>query len=279
MDQLPPAPETAQTALGRLDGAARAEYWAALALRRTKGLGARSICRLLSCFGSAYTAVHNITRWKEAGIPPARGESLAGNAWRREARPEWEDSQDLDGHILLWTDPRYPALLRNVPDAPALLYARGDISLLQNPCVAIVGSRACSRKNLHLSHDIARDLSLCGITVASGMARGIDHAAYVGAMREKGRSIAVLGAGLDVIYPPRHKDLYHAMGETGLLLSEFPPGSQPEGPHFHIRNRIISGLSLGVLVVEAARHSGSLITARLALDQNRTVYAVPATAA
>lgn len=263
------------TALSRLDEAARAEYWAALALRRTRGLGARSIRRLLGRFGSAFAAVHNVARWGEAGVPVSKGADLAGDAWRREARPEWEDSRDLDGFILLWTDPRYPAPLRELPDSPALLYARGDLSLLDNVCVAVVGSRACSPDNLRRTHTLARELSACGITVVSGLARGIDCAAHKAALPEQGRTMAVLGAGLDVIYPPENRDLYQAVGVKGLLLSEFPPGTRPEGPHFPIRNRIISGLSLGVVVVEAAQRSGSLITARLALEQNRAVYAVP----
>lgn len=263
------------TALSRLDETARAEYWAALALRRTKGLGARSIRRLLGHFGSAFASVHNVARWGEAGVSTSKGAELTGDAWRRDARPEWEDSRDLDGHILLWTDARYPALLRELPDAPALLYARGDLSLLGNACVAVVGSRACSPENLRRTHALARGLSACGITVVSGLARGIDCAAHKAALPEQGRTIAVLGAGLDVIYPPENRDLYQAVGVKGLLLSEFPPGTRPEGPHFPVRNRIISGLSMGVVVVEAAARSGSLITARLALDQNRAVYAVP----
>jgi DNA processing protein len=279
MDKNMPSPTESRpvaTSLDRLDGQARAEYWAALALRRCKGLGARSVCLLLRHFGSAYKAVHSVPQWREAGVPPSRGAGLSGRDWRRDARPEWEDSRDLDGQILLWPDPRYPSPLRELPDAPALLYARGDISLLDNPCLAVVGSRACSPKNLHLARDIARELSAYGLTVVSGMARGIDHAAHSGAISEKGRSIAVLGTGLDVVYPPRHRDLYEALSREGLLLSEFPPGSLPERPHFPIRNRIISGLSLGVLVVEAGERSGSLITARQALEQNRAVYAVPA---
>ena len=126
-------------ALDKLDGEQRAEYWATLALRRTRGLGARSVCRLLRHFGSAYAAVYAVPRWREAGLDPRKGASLSGGEWRREARPEWEDARDLEGDILLWTDPRYPALLRELPDAPALLYTRGDPGLLLRPCMAVVG--------------------------------------------------------------------------------------------------------------------------------------------
>ena len=262
-------------ALSRLDEKSRAEYWAALALRHTRGLGARSICRLLKYFGSAYLAVHSVSRWEEAEVPSSRGESLSRGTWRNLARPEWESSRTLDGHILLWTDPAYPPLLKELPDAPALLYVRGDLSLLRNPGIAMVGSRRCSREGLHRTHTIARELSACGVTVISGLARGIDCAAHKASLPEQGRTIAALGSGLDVIYPPEHRELYQAIGRKGLLLSEFPPGTLPTGHRFPVRNRIISGLALAVTVVEAARRSGSLITARQALEQNRTVYAVP----
>lgn len=263
------------TALAKLDPHGRAEYWASLALRRSKGLGPCTIHQLLLHFGSAYEAVHHVAQWNKARVNPEKGAALASDDWREAARPEWEDSRDLDGEILLWTDPRYPASLRELPDAPALLYCRGDISLLNNPCVGVVGSRACLPRSLTIAHTMSKQLAESGVTVVSGMARGIDYAAHSGALSEKGGTIAVLGSGLDIIYPPSHSDLYRALGVRGLLVSEFPPGSMPQGLFFPIRNRIISGLSLGVIVVEAAQRSGSLVTSRLALEQNRAVYAVP----
>lgn len=263
------------TALAKLDPHGRAEYWAALALRHTKGLGARSIRQLLSHFGSAYDAVHQVARWSEARVSTDKGAALARDDWRESARPEWEDSRDLDGDILLWTDPRYPASLRELPDAPALLYCRGDISLLNNPCVGVVGSRICLPRSLTIAHSMSQQLAESGVTVVSGMARGIDYAAHSGALTAQGGTIAVLGSGLDIIYPPSHSDLYRALGVRGLLVSEFAPGTLPQGTLFPIRNRIISGLSLGIVVVEAAQRSGSLVTSRLALEQNRAVYAVP----
>ena len=259
-------------ALGRLNEEQRAEYWASLALRRTKGIGIRTVCRLLKYFGSAYAAVYAVPRWREAGVDPGKGTALSGEEWRREARPEWEDARDLDGEILLWTDPRYPSLLRELPDAPPLLYARGDLSLLLRPCMAIVGSRGCSRQGREQSAAVARELSACGIAVVSGMARGIDRAAHEAALEEQGSSIAVLGSGVDVIYPRQCTDIYRELISCGLILSEFPPGTLPQGPNFPIRNRIISGLSLGVIVGEAALKSGSMVTARIALEQNRSVY-------
>lgn len=262
------------SALDRLNGEQRAEYWATLALRRTKGLGARSVCRLLRRFGSAYAAVYAVPRWREAGIDPQKGASLSGDEWRREARPEWEDARDLDGEILLWTDPRYPSQLREIPDAPSLLYARGDLNLLLRPCVAVIGSRSCTRSGRAQTSAVARELAACGIAVVSGMARGIDRAAHEAALEERGSSIAVLGSGVDVIYPRQCADLYRLLCAKGLALSEFPPGTLPQGPHFPIRNRIISGLSLGTVVGEAALKSGSLVTARIALEQNRSVFAL-----
>ncbi len=259
-------------ALGRLNEEQRAEYWASLALRRTKGIGIRTVCRLLKYFGSAYAAVYAVPRWREAGVAPGKGTALSGEEWRREARPEWEDARDLDGEILLWTDPRYPSLLRELPDAPPLLYARGDLSLLLRPCMAIVGSRGCSRQGREQSAAVARELSACGIAVVSGMARGIDRAAHEAALEEQGSSIAVLGSGVDVIYPRHCTDIYRELITCGLILSEFHPGTLPQGPNFPIRNRIISGLSLGVIVGEAALKSGSMVTARIALEQNRSVY-------
>lgn len=219
-------------ALGRLNEEQRAEYWASLALRRTKGIGIRTVCRLLKYFGSAYAAVYAVPRWREAGVDPGKGAALSGEEWRKEARPEWEDARDLDGEILLWTDPRYPSLLRELPDAPPLLYARGDLSLLLRPCMAIVGSRGCSRQGREQSAAVARELSACGIAVVSGMARGIDRAAHEAALEEQGSSIAVLGSGVDVIYPRQCTDIYRELISCGLILSEFPPGTLPQGPIF-----------------------------------------------
>lgn len=260
------------SALAGLSSADRQEYWAALALRNLKGLGARSIRRLLFYFGGAFAAVQAVDKWREAGVSPERGRGLRQAEWRAKARPEWESSRDLAGQIILWTSPLYPALLRQLPDAPALLYVRGDLELLQRPCVALVGSRACSRKAAARIGEIAAELAASGITVVSGLARGIDAAAHRAALGQPGSTIAVMGAGLDVVYPPEHLELYRQLGQIGLLISEFPPGTPPDGRHFPVRNRIISGLSLGVMVGEAAIRSGSLVTARLALEQNRSVY-------
>lgn len=263
------------TALGALDAAERAEFWAALALTHTHGLGPRSRKRLLDVFGSALNAVRGVARWPEAGIRETAIREFRSEAWRGTAKKEWEAARRLTGTLLLWTDGRYPRLLRELPDAPVRLYCRGDLSLLGNPCVSIVGTRTCSKEGVRAAQAIASGLAASGITVVSGLAIGIDKQAHLAALPLPGGTIAVLGAGPDVCYPKENNALRQAIVEKGLLVSEYAPGTLPDSRHFPIRNRIISGLSLGVVVVEAALRSGSLITARLALEQNRSVYAVP----
>ncbi|HEU6435949.1 MAG TPA: DNA-processing protein DprA [Nitratidesulfovibrio sp.] len=266
-------------AFADLDAAGRAELWAALALRHSPGIGPRTVCRLLRGVGSALAAVQAADGggrgWAEAGVRPHRAAPVASGAWREAARQEWDAVRVCRCSILLWTDPRYPARLREIPDAPAVLYCRGDASLLANHAVAVVGSRLSSRAGRGVAADIAYSLSSAGVTVVSGLARGIDREAHVAALEEVGSTIGVLGTGIDVVYPPEHADVFAHMEATGLLISEYAPGTLPLPAHFPVRNRIISGLSVGVLVVEAAARSGSLITARLALEQGREVYAVP----
>ena len=258
-----------------LNDEARTEYWAALALRHCVGLGARSCARLLKVFGSAYAAVQSRERWREAGLTCKQSAELGTGSWRVTAREEWDRARDLDAAIVLWTDSAYPPLLRQLPDAPALLYCRGDMSLLQAPAFAVVGSRRATEHGRAVASHMARCLSDCGVTIVSGMAMGIDRVAHEAALSRIGRSIGVLGTGIDVVYPSGNRQVFSMMKQQGLLVSEFMPGARPLPEHFPIRNRIISGFALGVLVVEAASRSGSLITARLALEQNREVYAVP----
>lgn len=266
-------------AFADLDAAGRAELWAALALRHSPGIGPRTVCRLLRGMGAALAAVQAAAGggrgWAEAGVRPHRAAPVASGAWREAARQEWDAVRACRCGVLLWTDPRYPARLREIPDAPAVLYCRGDASLLANHAVAVVGSRLSSRAGRGVAADIAYSLSSAGVTVVSGLARGIDREAHVAALEEVGSTIGVLGTGIDVVYPPEHADVFARMEATGLLISEYAPGTLPLPAHFPVRNRIISGLSVGVLVVEAAARSGSLITARLALEQGREVYAVP----
>lgn len=181
-----------------------------------------------------------------------------------------------DAHIIAITDADYPVLLREIPDPPPVLFVRGNLAALNLPQVAIVGSRHASASGLRHAHDFAAFLSQCGVVITSGMALGIDAAAHQGCLDVSGITVAVFGAGIDRIYPASHRRLaLEVLAHKGALVSELFPSTPPLPNHFPRRNRIISGLSAGVLVVEAALKSGSLITARLALEQNRNVYALP----
>lgn len=259
--------------LSALDDEGRKEYWATLALRHTAGIGVRSACTLLKYFGSAYNAVLNVHAWPEAGIPRQKSSGYLNNAWRDKARPEWERLRTLPCSIILWTDPRYPSCLKELPDAPLLLYALGDLSLLSAPCVAIVGSRKSARDVLDFTSSTAKKLSEGGITVVSGLAFGVDGHAHRAALSGPGRTIAVMPGGVDMPFPTRHRELYNAVVKYGLAISEMPPGWIPGPGAFPVRNRIISGLSFGVLV-SAASHikSGSILTARIAAEQGKNVY-------
>jgi DNA processing protein len=194
---------------------------------------------------------------------------LVGSA--REARLRAE----ADGiGALSWNDPRFPTLLGAIPDCPPVLWYRGDLSALDAPAVAIVGSRAATSLSIDTAARLSSDLAARGITVVSGLARGVDSAAHRGALTA-GRTIAVLGSGVDHIYPPEHKLLAAQIAQVGVVVSEYPPGTSPLPHHFPMRNRLISGLSLAVVVIEAHEKSGSLITAGCALEQGREVMAVP----
>ena len=197
-------------------------------------------------------------------------------------KPNWEIiDQDLawlaqpDNHILLFSDPDYPTQLKEIPDPPPILFARGDIDLIHFPQIAIVGSRNPSSSGIQIATDFSISLSQAGFTITSGLALGIDATSHRGALSVQGKTIAVTGTGLDRVYPAAHKQLATDIISNGVLISEFPPGTTAQANHFPRRNRIISGLCIGLLVVEAAKKSGSLITARMALEQNREVFAIP----
>jgi DNA processing protein len=177
-------------------------------------------------------------------------------------------------HALSWSDPAFPSLLAAISDCPPVLWYRGDLTSLQAPTIAIVGSRAATSVALDTAARLAADLTARGVTVVSGLARGVDSAAHRGALTN-GRTIAVLGSGVDYIYPPEHRPLAAQIAEAGLVVSEYPPGTAPLPHHFPMRNRLISGLSLAIVVIEASEKSGSLITATSALEQGREVMAVP----
>lgn len=238
-------------------------------------LGTPEIRRLVDEFGSAEAAIGAGRRgWKRLSISGADQNAL-------EAADEARLDRDLawlggSGHELLaYTDKRYPQRLREISASPPALFCIGDIGLLDAPQIAIVGARSATAAGLENAQAFAEALANRGLVITSGLALGIDGAAHRGALAAGGGTIAVCGTGLDRVYPAQHRDLAHAIAGHGLLISEFLPGTPPKAEHFPRRNRLISGLALGVLVVEAARESGSLITARLAADQGREVFAIP----
>jgi DNA processing protein len=197
------------------------------------------------------------------------------------AAPRLEDAREVRRraetagiHVLPWSDPAFPSLLGAISDCPPVLWYCGDLTSLQAPTIAIVGSRAATTVAVDTAARLAADLTARGMTVVSGLARGVDSAAHRGALTN-GRTIAVLGSGVDCIYPPEHKPLAAQIAGAGLVVSEYPPGTAPLPHHFPLRNRLISGLSLAIVVIEASEKSGSLITAGCALEQGREVMAVP----
>lgn len=207
-------------------------------------------------------------------VPEAeRGPTVAEARVRAQAAMDAAASAAME--ILTWDDARYPVLLDCTGDPPPLLWVQGNVDVLAQPGVAVVGSRAASTYAKDVAYRLGQDLGRRGLVVSSGLARGVDSAAHEGCLAAGGRTIAVLGSGLDRIYPPEHAGLAASIREKGLLVSELGPGAAPRPEHFPLRNRIISGISLGVVVVEASENSGSLITARCALEQGRDVMAVP----
>ena len=250
-------------------------YW--LALRRVHGAGPRTCRLLLERFGSA-----------ERIFKAGEQEIVAAGAGRNVARAiaSFNDFAPLEkelcellrlgAHLVRWTDADYPLNLKQIADPPPYLIARGPLEPSDAACVAVVGARAASEAGLRMAQRLGFELAAHGFVVVSGLARGIDGAAHRGALEAGGRTIAVLGCGIDVAYPPEHRGLADAIIEgRGAILSELPLGTAPLPENFPSRNRILSGLSLGVVIVEAAEKSGSLITARMALEQDRQVFAVP----
>jgi len=209
------------------------------------------------------------------GVPSEGGLAIQTRRYRSMADEivDWARSEKC--RILVRGGNGYPAILNEIFDPPLVLYSRGNIGLTDLPCVAIVGTRRPTFYGLQVAQGLAFDLGKRDVVIVSGLARGIDSAAHRGCLEAGGSTIAVLGCGIDVVYPRENRQLTRQIAESGLLLSEFPPGTSPAPQNFPVRNRIISGLSLGTVIVEASEYSGSLITARLAMEQNREVFAVP----
>ena len=250
-------------------------YWLALSL--VPGVGSILIKRLLERFKTPEAVFR--APMKELLKIEGLGERVAGEIQigplEKVVRRELSLLKEAGGKIITIKDDDYPKRLKDIYDPPALLYVRGELRSEDELAIAVVGSRKTSPYGRWFTEKIGQDLARHGITVVSGMARGIDSIAHKGALQGSGRTIAVLGCGVDVIYPSENRNLFYQIIEQGAILSEFPMKSVPEGGHFPRRNRIISGLSIGVVIVQASAKSGSLITAGYALEQGREVFAVP----
>ncbi len=247
-----------------------------LTLTSIEGLGCRGAHRLLDHYQTP-SAIFSASpdALIQLGIPEFVAKSLLSGKKRSWAEGELSKCLQNEVQIVTIRDPLYPSLLKEIYDPPITLFAKGDITCLNSPGVAIVGSRRATPYGINAAEKLARDLAQRGLTICSGLARGIDSAAHRGALEVKGKTIAVLGSGLDRIYPRENKKMAQTIEKNGCVVSEFPLGTSPSPQNFPVRNRIISGLSLGTCLVEAAEFSGSLITARLALEQGREVLAVP----
>lgn len=243
-----------------------------------RGLGATSFWRLMDYFKSA-TAIVQASEKELLGVPKVQARNIvgliSGDSIEDIGRVELEKIEQIDGQVIFPTDSLYSKALLKIPDPPPVLFVRGDVSLLNKTGVAMVGSRASTSYGRRVSFSLARELAQHGAVVVSGLALGVDSEAHLGALDINGKTIGVIGCGLDVVYPRQNRELYEKVVAHGLLVTEYQLGTQPEGFRFPARNRIISGLSEGVVVVEAAKKSGSLITAQMALDENREVFAVP----
>jgi DNA processing protein len=249
-----------------------------IALNMTPGVGPRAATKLLEAFGSpeGVFSAHR-SQLERLRLGPETLEAILGRKLHDKAAGELDRVKALGGDVLILDDGSYPQQLREIPDPPITLYVRGDWqACLKQPGVAVIGSRMCSTYGRNAAEMLASDLASRGICIISGLARGIDTSAHLGAIRGGGRTIAVLGTGIDAVYPRENTGLVRTILESGgAVVSQFPLETPPLKDNFPYRNRIISGLSLGVLVVEASERSGSLITARLAAEQDREVMAVP----
>jgi DNA processing protein len=249
-------------------------YW--LALARVDGLGVRGAHKLIEYLGSPLAVYHaSLTELEACGLPARIAQAIFAQVGLKEAEREIDAAEKADYRLVTYGSESYPRLLREIGDPPLVLYVRGDVNVVSQHAVAIVGTRRPTAYGSSVAHRLACDLAQRQLVIVSGLARGIDSGAHRGALEAKGKTVAVLGSGVDVIYPRENKRLAEQVVESGALISEFPLGTAPTPENFPIRNRIISGLALGVVIVEAAEYSGSLITARLASEQNREVYGVP----
>lgn len=245
-------------------------------LKSVPGVGNHLFRRLIERFGSPEAALRAPVAelGRVEGMSRRTLDAMRSHRAPDAGRAEIERACRSGFRIVTLNDPAYPRLLREIPDPPPMLYVHGELEGLERP-IAVVGSRHATSYGVDTTHRLCADLAAIGFTVVSGMAVGIDAAAHEGALAGGGRTVAVLGSGLAKVYPPQHRRLFDRIAARGAVVSEFPIDADPEPHHFPVRNRIISGLALGTLIVEASEYSGSLITARLAMEQNREVFGLP----
>jgi len=255
----------------------RAAQLAWLALVLTPGMGATRTWKVMRRLNEPERLFEaSLTDLEGLGMPAHSAQFVFEQKARAAAEEEMNRTLESGGRILTPVDDQYPERLRQIYDPPAVLWIRGNVESLSRPGIAVVGTRHPSTYGLGMAEMLARDLAARRLTIFSGMARGVDTAAHKGALVAKGNTVAVWGTGIDVIYPKENKKLAEQIVETGgTIVSEYPLGTFPAPQNFPVRNRLLSGMSLGVLVIEAAEYSGTRITARLAMEQNRDIYAVP----
>lgn len=249
-------------------------YWVGLTL--VKGIGAVRLRALLEYFGSAEAAWNgSLFDLVGAGLSPKLAERLQQARKSVDLEEILSQAEKNQIKILTWDDPQYPPPLKEIDQPPPVLYQRGSLSPEDHWAVAIVGTRAVTSYGRQVTEELASLLAHNGVTVVSGLARGVDALAHHAALKAGGRTLAILGSGVDKIYPPEHRGLAEKIYEQGAVLSDYAPGTPPESANFPPRNRIISGLSMAIVVIEAGETSGALITAEFAVDQGREVFAVP----
>jgi len=246
-----------------------------VALHQISGLGNVGLCNLLQAFGGPQAIFDSSINQLKQYVSENVASDIAAGPNIALIQPTLDWLAQTGNHLITLADSDYPKLLLEISDPPPILYAKGHRALLNTPCIAVVGSRNASPQGEKNAEGFCESLCQHAYTIVSGLALGIDGAAHRGALKANGATIAVVGTGLDIVYPARHRELAHQIVEHGLILTEFPLGTPSRAQNFPRRNRIISGLSLGCLIVEANLQSGSLITARLAAEQGREVFAIP----
>jgi DNA processing protein len=252
-----------------------AELASWLTLSQIPGLGNEGLRQLLQSLGSPAAVLTTPVSTLKQIVRPAIANAISNDPEVNALDPVWAWLDDPLNHIVTLADAEYPQALLNIPDPPVILYVKGRLDLLNHSSLAVVGSRNASTQGIRNAEAFSQVISEADLCIVSGMAHGIDSAAHLGGLAARGSSIAVVGTGLDKVYPSANRDLAHQLALKGALISEFPLGTPPLAHNFPRRNRIISGLSVGCLVVEADLKSGSLITARMALEQGREVFAIP----